>query len=166
MSNNDNKKTIYDFSAKTIQGKEIRLSDYKEKIVLIVNTASKCGFTPQYEGLEKLYKKYKDQGLEILGFPSNQFMNQEPGNNKDISHFCKLNYGVSFQMFSKIDVNGSNAHPLYKFLTSQAPGFLFDAIKWNFTKFIIKKDGTIYNRYAPNVEPKELENDIKKLLHN
>ncbi len=156
---------IYDFKAKTIEGKEISLNKYKGDVVLIVNTASKCGFTPQYSELENLYRKYSKRGLEILGFPCNQFGDQEPGNNKNIASFCQKNYGVDFQMFEKIDVNGKDAHPLYKYLTKAAPGVLgTESIKWNFTKFLIDRKGKILRRYAPTVSPKEIVPDLEKLL--
>ncbi|MBN2544368.1 MAG: glutathione peroxidase [Spirochaetes bacterium] len=157
-------KNIYDFTAVDITGKNKSLSDYKGKVILIVNTASNCGFTPQFEGLEVLYKKYKNQGFEILGFPSNQFANQDPGTNKEIFEFCTVNYGVTFQMFGKIDVNGSNAHPLYKYLVNLKDKNLRGKIKWNFTKFLINKNGEIIKRYAPQVEPSKIENDIILLI--
>jgi len=157
--------TIHEFSAATLGGKEKSLAEYKGKVVLIVNTASKCGFTPQYAGLEAIYEKYKDQGFVILGFPCNQFGAQEPGSETEIEQFCQVNYGVKFPMFGKIDVNGSNAHPLYKFLTSEKPGILgLEAIKWNFTKFLIDKDGNPVKRYAPNTKPVDIAGDIEKLL--
>ncbi|MFO1478951.1 MAG: glutathione peroxidase [Turneriella sp.] len=157
--------TIHEFSAATLGGKEKSLAEYKGKVVLIVNTASKCGFTPQYAGLEAIYEKYKDQGFVILGFPCNQFGAQEPGSETEIEQFCQVNYGVKFPMFGKIDVNGSNAHPLYKFLTSEKPGILgLEAIKWNFTKFLIDKDGNPVKRYAPNTKPEDIAGDIEKLL--
>ncbi|HNA80632.1 MAG TPA: glutathione peroxidase [Turneriella sp.] len=157
--------TIHEFSAATLGGKEKSLAEYKGKVVLIVNTASKCGFTPQYAGLEAIYEKYKDQGFVILGFPCNQFGAQEPGSESEIEQFCQVNYGVKFPMFGKIDVNGSNAHPLYKFLTSEKPGILgLEAIKWNFTKFLIDKDGNPVKRYAPNTKPEDIAGDIEKLL--
>jgi glutathione peroxidase len=157
--------TIYEFSATTLGGKEQSLAEYKGKVVLIVNTASKCGFTPQYAGLEALYEKYKDQGFVILGFPCNQFGAQEPGSESEIEQFCQVNYGVKFPMFGKIDVNGSNAHPLYKFLTSEKPGILgTEAIKWNFTKFLVDKNGNPVKRYAPNTKPEDIADDIEKLL--
>lgn len=160
-----NMKTIYDIEVETIDGKKISLNEYKNKVLLIVNVASKCGFTSQYEGLEKLYDKYKDKDFVVLGFPCNQFMNQEPATNEEIKEFCSLTYDVSFPMFSKIDVNGDEAHPLYKFLKSKASGFLgTEAIKWNFTKFLIDKNGNIINRYSPSTTPKSLEDDIEKLL--
>ncbi|WP_404317823.1 glutathione peroxidase [Malaciobacter canalis] len=158
-------KTIYDIEVETIDGKKISLNEYKNKVLLIVNVASKCGFTSQYEGLENLYDKYKNKDFVVLGFPCNQFMNQEPATNEEIKEFCSLTYDVSFPMFSKIDVNGDEAHPLYKFLKSKASGFLgTEAIKWNFTKFLIDKNGNIINRYSPSTTPKSLEDDIEKLL--
>ncbi len=157
--------SVYPFKTKTIDGKEVSLQDYQGKALLIVNVASKCGFTPQYEGLEKLYKKYKDQGFEILGFPCNQFGAQEPGTETDIKSFCSLTYGVDFPMFSKVDVNGANAHPLYKYLTTEKPGILgTEAIKWNFTKFLIDKTGEPVKRYGSADKPESLEADIEKVL--
>lgn len=157
--------TVYDFSAVDIQGNERALSDYKGKVVLIVNTASKCGLTPQYEGLESLYKNYKDQGLEILGFPCNQFAQQEKGSDAEIAGFCLKNYGVSFPMFSKIDVNGDSAHPLYKYLKKEAKGILgTQKIKWNFTKFLVDQDGNVVKRFAPTVKPQAIESHIRALL--
>ena len=180
--------SIYDCKATTIEGEEISLEKYKGKVVIIVNTASKCGFTPQYEGLEKLYEKYNAKGLEILGFPCNQFGEQEPGDNQDVKNFCQLNYGVSFQMFEKTDVRGDSAHPVYKYLTSEKPfqGFdqnhpigemLYkalqsrspeylegDSIKWNFTKFLVDKEGKVVARFEPTSEPSAMEETIKKLL--
>ncbi len=157
-------KSFYDFSATSIDGKEISMSDYKGKVVLVVNVASKCGFTPQYEGLQALYNKYEKDGLVILGFPSNQFANQEPASDEDIKEFCTLNYGVSFPMFSKIDVNGNNTHPLYGFLKSQQSGFPGDAIKWNFTKFIVDKEGNVVKRVSSSTKPEKMEDDIVALL--
>lgn len=155
--------SIYDFTAKSIDGKDISLSEYKGKVLLIVNVASKCGFTPQYEGLEKLYRKYKDKGLVILGFPCNQFGKQEPGTEEEIAEFCKVNYGVTFPMFSKIDVNGENAHPLYKYLKQKAPGILSTQdIKWNFTKFLVDREGNVVTRYAPATTPDSIEKEIQK----
>ena len=157
--------SIYRFQAKAIDGKEIPFSQYKGKTLLIVNVASKCGFTPQYEGLEALYKKHKDQGFEILGFPCNQFGAQEPGNETEIRQFCDLNFGVTFPLFAKVDVNGANAHPLYKYLTSEKPGILgTEAIKWNFTKFLIGKDGEPIKRYASAATPESLEPDVEAAL--
>ncbi|MGR5994652.1 glutathione peroxidase [Bacillus cereus] len=157
--------TVYDFSAKTITGKEKSLKDYEGKALLIVNVASKCGFTPQYKGLQEVYDKYKDQGLEILGFPCNQFGGQEPGTEADITSFCELNYGVNFPMFAKVDVKGDKAHPLYTYMTEQAPGLLgMKAVKWNFTKFLIGKDGKVVGRFAPQTKPVDLEVEIEKVL--
>lgn len=161
----DNMKTIYDFDVKTIDGKSINMSEYKNKVLLIVNVASKCGFTPQYEGLENLYEKYKSKDFVVLGFPSNQFMNQEPGTNEEIKEFCSLTYDVKFPMFSKIDVNGDDTEPLYKYLKEKASGVLgTEAIKWNFTKFLVDKNGKVIERYSPSTTPKSLEKDIEKLL--
>ncbi|MCX8054303.1 MAG: glutathione peroxidase [Ignavibacteria bacterium] len=156
--------SIYDFSAKTIDGKEKSIADYKGKVLLIVNVASKCGFTPQYKGLEELYRKYKDSGLEILAFPCNQFGGQEPGTNEEIASFCSANYGVSFQIFDKIEVNGENAHPLYKFLKANAKGFINDEIKWNFTKFLVNQNGDVVDRFAPQTTPESIEKHIAELL--
>ncbi|WHX25214.1 glutathione peroxidase [Virgibacillus halodenitrificans] len=155
---------VYDFSAKTLLGEEKSLSDYKGKVLLIVNTASECGFTPQFEGLQQLYDKYKEQGLEILGFPCNQFNNQDPGSNEEISEFCQRNYGVTFQMFSKVAVKGEQAHPLFSYLTEEAKGMLTKQIKWNFTKFLIDRNGNVIKRYAPQTKPESLEQDIEELL--
>jgi glutathione peroxidase len=157
--------SLYDFSAKTIQGKSRKLKDYQGKVALIVNTASKCGLTPQFTGLEALYGQYKDQGLVILGFPCNQFGEQEPGNESEIAEFCQMNYGVSFPMFGKIDVNGADAHPLFQWMKQAAPGLLgSEAIKWNFTKFLINREGTMIERFAPTTEPKDISKAIEKLL--
>jgi glutathione peroxidase len=157
--------SIYDFEVTTINGEKISMSKYKDKVLLIVNVASKCGFTPQYSGLEELFQKYKDKEFMILGFPSNQFANQEPAKNEEIKQFCMVNYGVSFDMFAKIDVNGENASPLYNFLKEKQGGFLgIDAIKWNFTKFLIDKNGEVVDRFAPTTKPKDIEANIKKLL--
>ncbi|GAF05867.1 glutathione peroxidase [Saccharicrinis fermentans] len=155
---------FYQFEAKSLQGKNISMNDYRGKLVLIVNTASKCGLTPQFEGLEKLYQNYKDKGLVILGFPCNQFANQEPGDEKSISEGCLINYGVTFPMFSKIDVNGENAHPLYKYLKKELKGTLLNTIKWNFTKFLIDTEGNPLKRFAPTTKPKEIKKYIQKLL--
>ncbi|MCP5206632.1 MAG: glutathione peroxidase [Hahellaceae bacterium] len=156
---------IYNIDVKKIDGNKIPMSEYKGKVLLIVNTASKCGFTPQFKGLEKLYEENKDLGLEILGFPCNQFMNQDPGNEQQISEFCSLNYGVSFPMFAKVEVNGDNTHPLYKLLKSEAKGVMgTEKVKWNFTKFLVGRDGQVVKRYAPNTEPAKIAGDIKKLL--
>ena len=157
--------SAYDFNAKTIDGEDKPLADYKGKVTLIVNTASKCGFTPQYEGLEALYKQYRDQGLVILGFPCDQFGHQEPGDEEEIKNFCSLTYDVSFPMFSKIEVNGDNAHPLYKYLKDEKRGLLgTGGIKWNFTKFLVDKDGQVVKRYAPTDKPESLAKDIEALL--
>jgi len=156
--------TIYDIKAKTIEGNEITLADYKGKVLLIVNTASKCGFTPQFEGLEKLYEEFKDQGLEVLGFPCNQFKEQDPGTNDEIKNFCLINYGVSFQMFEKLDVNGEGRHPLYSFLIENSPKKTGKDIAWNFEKFLVDRDGNVKNRYNSMKKPEKLTTDIKKLL--
>ena len=157
--------SVYDFEAQTITGQSVKLSEHRGKVMLIVNTASKCGFTPQFEGLEKLWQAYKDRGLIVLGFPCNQFGGQDPGANSEIASFCQLNYGVSFPMMAKIDVNGPQAHPLYQHLVQEAPGLLgTKAIKWNFTKFLIGKDGRVMGRYAPVDSPKGLAADIEKAL--
>ncbi|HVP85671.1 MAG TPA: glutathione peroxidase [Rhizomicrobium sp.] len=157
--------TVYDFSAKTLSGEEKSLGDYRGQVLLIVNTASKCGFTPQYEGLEKLYEKLHDKGLTILGFPCNQFGSQEPGTESEIGAFCQKNYGVSFPMFSKVDVNGADAHPLYKYLKKEERGVLgTEGIKWNFTKFLVDREGNPVERYGSTTKPEDLEGDILKLL--
>ena len=157
--------SVYDFTVKNIRGKDVKLDTYKGKALLIVNTASECGFTPQYKGLEKLYEKLHDKGLEILGFPCNQFGAQEPGTEKEIATFCEANYGVTFPMFAKIDVNGKNAAPLYEYLKTSRPGLLgSEAIKWNFTKFLVDRKGKVVERYAPKVEPEAIADDIEKLL--
>ena len=157
--------SIYDFSVEDIHGKQQKLDRYKDKVMLIVNVASKCGFTPQYKGLETLYEKLHASGLEVLGFPCNQFGAQEPGNEAEIAQFCDLNYGVTFPLFAKIDVNGSAAAPLYQYLKKAKPGLLgSEAIKWNFTKFLVDRQGNIVERYAPNVEPHAIAGDIEKLL--
>lgn len=157
--------TIYDFEAVTMQGSGVSLADYRGKVLLIVNTASKCGFTPQFKGLEALYRQYKDQGLEILGFPCNQFGHQDPGSNDEISQFCELNYGVSFPMFHKVEVNGDGAHPLFKYLKAQASGVLgTTAIKWNFTKFLVDRKGRVLERYAPTDTPEKIAGDVAELL--
>ena len=156
---------IYEFTAKSLDGKDIEMTQYKGDVLLIVNTASQCGFTGQYSGLEQLHKDYAGKGLKVLGFPCNQFGAQEPGDSSEIGAFCQKNYGVDFQMFEKIDVNGKDAHPLYKYLTSSAPGVLgTENIKWNFTKFLVGRDGKVFKRYAPQVEPKEMAKDIEQLL--
>jgi glutathione peroxidase len=178
--------SLYDLSAKNIKGEDIKLEEYKNNVLIIVNTASKCGLTPQYDELQTLYEKYNEKGLVILGFPCNQFMHQEPGSKEEIEGFCKLNYGVSFPLFDKIDVNGKNAHQIFKYLIEHAPykddnsekGKIFKAklkdafknlvnsgsIKWNFTKFLIDREGNVVKRFEPYVSPSEMEEDIKKLL--
>ena len=157
--------SIYDFSCQTTGGKPRSMSDFQGKVLLVVNTASKCGFTPQFAGLEELYEKYREQGLEVLGFPCNQFGKQDPGTNEEITEFCQLNYGVSFPMFGKIEVNGSGTDPLFQHLKKEAPGALgTERIKWNFTKFLIDSNGKVVKRYAPTVKPKDIEKDVKKLL--
>ncbi len=157
--------TVYDFQAQTIDGRTVSLSDYRGKVLLIVNTASKCGFTPQFEGLEKLWQTYGSKGLVVLGFPCNQFGHQDPGADSEIASFCQMNYGVSFPMMGKIDVNGPAAHPLYQWLVEQAPGILgTKGIKWNFTKFLVGKDGRVLGRYAPLDTPKSLSDDIERAL--
>jgi glutathione peroxidase len=157
--------SIYHFEVKNIQGETVPLETYQGKVLLIVNTASKCGFTPQYDGLEKIYKEYHAQGLEILGFPCNQFGAQEPGNEAEIASFCQLNYGVSFPMFAKIDVNGSHSHPLYDYLKTQAPGLLGSKdVKWNFTKFLVDANGKVIKRYAPQDSPESIGRELKKYL--
>ena len=156
--------TLQDFTATTITGKDQALGDYLGKVVLVVNTASKCGFTPQFEGLEKLYADLAEQGLVVLGFPCDQFANQEFDNDHETAEFCQLNYGVTFPMFHKIDVNGSDAHPLFTWLRKEKGGFLGDAIKWNFTKFLVNREGEVVGRYAPNVSPADIDADIRALL--
>ena len=157
--------SIYDFSIEDIQGRPQKLDRYRDKVMLIVNVASKCGFTPQYKGLEALYEKLHARGLEILGFPCNQFGSQEPGTEKEIAQFCELSYGVTFPMFAKVDVNGDQAAPLYRYLKKEKPGLLgSEAIKWNFTKFLVDRSGNVIERYAPNVEPQSIAGDIEKLL--
>ncbi len=157
---------FYNFTARDIYGEEVSMDRYRGKVVLVVNTASKCGLTPQFEDLEKLYKELKEEGLEILGFPCNQFGNQEPGTNEEVNEFCQLNYGVTFTMFEKIEVNGDNADPLFDYLTSETRGLLGKKIKWNFTKFLIDRQGNVIKRYAPTVTPLDLKDDIVKLLNN
>jgi glutathione peroxidase len=184
----DERMKIYDFTVNDINGKEIKLEQYKDKVIMIVNTASKCRFTPQYSDLQKLYERYHNQGFEILGFPCNQFGEQEPGSNDEVQSFCQINYGVSFPLFEKVEVRGPQAHPLFTYLTKQAPftGFdlnqisakllhaflqekfpeflLDDSIKWNFTKFLIDKDGNVVKRFEPTVEPIDMEKSIEALL--
>ena len=157
--------SIYDFTVNDIHGTPVKLDRYKDKVMLVVNVASKCGFTPQYQGLEALYQKYHGKGLEILGFPCNQFGAQEPGNEQEIAQFCDLNYGVTFPLFAKVDVNGAAAAPVYKYLKSEKPGLLgSEAIKWNFTKFLVDRKGKVIARYAPNDTPESLAPDIEKQL--
>lgn len=157
-------KTIYDFEAIDSKDVVVDFSQFRGKVLLIVNTASKCGFTPQYAGLELLHKKYKDQGLVIIGFPCNQFLHQEPGDDSDIRSFCKLNYGVSFTLMKKVNVNGKDAHAIYKYLRNKTGGFLGSRIKWNFTKFLISKEGNLIKRYSPLVQPQNMEKEIERLL--
>ena len=157
--------TVYDFDAQTITGQPVSLSDYRDKVLLIVNTASACGFTPQFAGLEALWKQYGERGLVVLGFPSNEFGGQDPGANSEIASFCQLNYGVSFPMMSKVEVNGGGAHPLWTWLTAEAPGLLgTKAVKWNFTKFLVGRDGQVIKRYAPTDKPESLAADIEAAL--
>ncbi len=156
--------TIYDYKAKTLDGKEIDFDKYKDHVVLIVNTASECGYTPQYKGLEELHKKYSPRGLAVLGFPCNQFGAQEPGDSHQIANFCEKNYGVDFQLFEKVDVNGPAAHPIYNYLISEAPEGKGEAIKWNFTKFLINKKGEVVHRFDSKVKPEDLGPEIEKLL--
>ena len=155
---------LSDFTAPTLAGAEQPLSAYDGKVVLVVNTASKCGFTPQYAGLEQLHQSYADQGLVVLGFPCNQFGAQEPGGSEQIEEFCQINYGVSFPMFAKVDVNGKDAHPLFTWLRKEKGGLLGDAIKWNFTKFLVGRDGQVLKRYAPTTKPEDLTDDIEAAL--
>ena len=156
---------IYQYEATDMSGKLQPLSKYEGDVLLIVNTASKCGFTPQLDGLETLYAQYKDQGLQVLGFPCNQFGHQDPGTNEEINEFCQLNSGVSFPMFAKVDVNGKDAHPLFQYLAKEAPGLLGSkAIKWNFTKFLVDRQGNVIERFSPQTTPAEIESAIKKLI--
>jgi glutathione peroxidase len=157
--------SIYELSATSIDGRPVSFNTYKDKVLLIVNTASQCGFTPQYKGLQALYEQYGSQGLIVLGFPCNQFGQQEPGSSDQIQSFCDTNFRVSFPLFQKIEVNGSNAHPLYQYLTKAAPGILgTEGIKWNFTKFLVDRSGKVIKRYPPTAKPEDLANDIKALL--
>ena len=161
----NNMKTFYDFEAAKLNGETVSMNKYQGKTIIVVNTASKCGFTPQYKGLEMLYQKYKDQGLVILGFPCNQFGNQEPGSADEIKEFCEINYGVSFPLFAKVDVNGKNEHPIFKYLKSKlSGGILGSKIKWNFTKFVINSEGVPVKRYSPTTKPEKMEEYIKELL--
>ena len=155
---------IYDFNALNNKGVEVDFSQYEGKVLLIVNTASKCGFTPQYDGLEALYQKYKDKGLVVIGFPCDQFAHQEPGSNEEIAEFCRLNHGVTFPLMAKIEVNGDNAHPIYKYLKNAAKGTFGNAIKWNFTKFLISRDGEQVTRFAPTTKPEAIDDKIAALL--
>lgn len=157
--------SIYDFKVQDIKGNEYDMAEYKGKVLLIVNTASKCGFTPQFEGLQGLYSELGEKGLAVLGFPCNQFMNQDPADEDTISQFCSLNYGVDFPMFAKIDVNGSEAHPLYRFLKKEATGVMgSEKVKWNFTKFLVNREGKVIRRYPPTTKPEAIRADIEKLL--
>ena len=156
--------TIHQFEAELLDGSNKSFADYEGKVLLIVNTASKCGFTPQFAGLEKIYEQYKDQGLEVLGFPCNQFGGQDPGSNDQIGAFCQKNYGVSFPMFAKVNVKGPEAHVIFRYLTNNSKGVLGNGIKWNFTKFLIGKNGQVINRYAPTTKPETLTEDIEKAL--
>jgi len=159
--------TLYDFSAQTIDGKTRKLADYRGQVLLVVNTASRCGFTPQYKGLEELYERFKGRGFAVLGFPCNQFGAQEPGPESEIAEFCEMNYGVSFPMFAKVDVNGDNAHPLFRHLAAARKGLLgSQAIKWNFTKFLIGRDGQVIDRYAPTTTPESIAKDIERALES
>ncbi len=155
---------FYDISVRTIAGQPTSMADYKGKVLLIVNTASKCGLTPQYKGLQALYDKYRNQGLEVLGFPCNQFAGQEPGTEEEIAGFCDLNYGVTFPLFSKIDVNGPNTHPLYQHLKAEAPQSQNQDIEWNFAKFLVDRQGNVVKRYAPDTQPEDLADDIEQYL--
>ncbi|MBQ6286692.1 MAG: glutathione peroxidase [Bacteroidales bacterium] len=156
---------IYDYKALDNKGNEVDFASFEGKVLMIVNTASKCGFTPQYDGLEALYQKYKDQGLIIIGFPCDQFAHQEPGTNEEIAEFCRINHGVTFPLMSKIEVNGKNAHPIYQYLKSAAKGTLGNAIKWNFTKFLISRDGTVIERFAPTTTPEAMEEKVVAMLN-
>lgn len=156
--------TIYDFKALTTNGKELDFDQFRGKVLLIVNTASKCGFTPQFAGLEELNQRYKDQGLVVIGFPCNQFASQDPGSDEEISNFCQINYGVTFQMMKKIDVNGKNADPIFQFLKDRSKNIFSDDIKWNFTKFLVASDGVTVRRYAPTVKPNRMRKDIEEML--
>ncbi|MCF6320100.1 MAG: glutathione peroxidase [Proteobacteria bacterium] len=156
---------FYGFTAKTITGEEISMSNFKDNVILVVNTASKCGLTPQFEGLQELHEEYQGSGLKILGFPCNQFAGQDPGTNEEIASFCLKNYGVDFDMFDKVDVNGKNEHPLFTYLKDELGGTLGKKIKWNFTKFLIGKDGQPIKRFAPTKKPKDIEKHIKKALN-
>ncbi|MBT2716632.1 glutathione peroxidase [Bacillus sp. ISL-57] len=157
--------SIYEFEVNKINGETISLEEYKGKVMIIVNTASKCGFSPQYDDLQSLYVQYKEDGLVVLGFPCNQFLNQEPGDDLEIDSYCKLNHGVTFPMFAKVNVNGKEAHPLFSYLTENAPGVMGSkSIKWNFTKFLVDRNGNIVSRFAPKTKPLEMEENIKKII--
>lgn len=156
--------TIYDFKALTSNGKELDFDQFRGKVLLIVNTASKCGFTPQFAGLEELNQRYKDKGLVVIGFPCNQFASQDPGSDEEISNFCQINYGVTFQMMKKVDVNGKNADPIFQFLKDRSKNIFSDDIKWNFTKFLVASDGITVRRYAPTVKPNRMRKDIEEML--
>jgi glutathione peroxidase len=157
--------SIYDFTVSDIHGKPVKLDRYRDRVMLVINTASECGYTPQYKGLEALYQKFHGKGLDVLGFPCNQFGGQEPGDEKAIAQFCEINYGVTFPLFAKLDVNGSNAAPLYKYLKAEKPGLLgTEAIKWNFTKFLVDRTGKVIGRYAPGDTPEAIAADIEKVL--
>jgi glutathione peroxidase len=157
--------TAFDFQASSLDGKPVDLADFRGKVLLIVNTASQCGFTPQYKGLQALHERYGAQGLEVLGFPCNQFGGQEPGDAPEIGAFCERNFGVSFPLFDKVEVNGAGAHPLWRWLTAEAPGLLgSEAVKWNFTKFLVRRDGSVFKRYAPQASPESIAADIERLL--
>ncbi len=156
--------SVFKLSARANDGKEVDLKSYEGKVLLIVNTASKCGFTPQYDGLEALYKKFKDKGLVVLGFPCDQFAHQEPGDDAEIASFCRINFGVTFPLMSKIEVNGANTHPVFAFVKSKAPGVAGETIKWNFTKFLVGKDGRTVTRFASATEPKAIEKDVEAAL--
>jgi glutathione peroxidase len=157
--------SVYQYKANTIKGNDVSLQEYEGKVMLIVNTASECGFTPQFTELQELYQKYQNEGFTVLGFPCNQFGGQEPGNNEQIAEFCSLNFGVTFPMFGKVDVNGEEAHPLFTYLSNEAPGIMGSkTIKWNFTKFLVDKKGQVVDRYAPNTSPSKLVKDIENLL--
>jgi glutathione peroxidase len=158
--------SIYDYKVAKSNGEETTLADYKDQVLLIVNTASKCGFTPQLEELQGLYEDYREKGLAVLGFPSDQFMNQEFNDQEEIIEFCQVNYGVSFPMFKKTNVKGKDAHPLFKFLTKEKKGLLLSDIKWNFTKFLVDRNGEVYERYSPQTSPRKIESDIQKLLES
>jgi len=157
-------RTVFGLKAADNKGKEIPLAEYAGNVLIVVNTASKCGFTPQYKGLEKLYKKYREDGLVILGFPCDQFAHQEPGNDAEIASFCEINYGVTFPLMSKIQVNGKDTHPVFELLKKQAPGTLGKSVKWNFTKFLVSRDGKSVKRFSPDTAPEKMEADIRKAL--